>query len=134
MAYSGSFRGLRGYSQNGGGYLMILADIAPATLQVLNPGSGSGGATAPGSFAPAVVADLPLNMSSFFTAGRLLKDMGKTVVSASRTFRKVQAVVNAGATSSATFGVNGSPAYATFYLESGNEGAGAAPARVVRFM
>ena len=141
MANSGS-RGQRGYSQNGGGYLMVITDITPAQLNVLTPGTGSGGAATAGSLASAVVADLPMNTSSFFTAGRLLKDMGKTVVSAGRSFRKVQATVGTATNSSATFGVNGSstgsvagsPGYASFYLETGFEGAGNSIPRVVRFM
>jgi hypothetical protein len=68
--------------------------------------------------------------------------MGKTVVSAGRTFRKIQAVVGTATNSSPTFGVNGAavtnaPGYATFYLETVREGAGGAtgtPAMVVRFM
>ena len=137
-ANSCAFGSKAGYNQSGGDYLLVVSTITPAQLSVLTPGTGSGGATTVGSFAPAAVADLPLNTSSFFTAGKLLKDMGKTVVSSGRTFRKIQAVVNTANNSSPTFGVNGAavanaPGYATFYLETSREGAGT-PAAVVRFM
>lgn len=60
------------------------------------------------------------------SGGNLLKDMGKTVVSANRTFRKVQLVVS----SYSTFGVAGaaatSPAedYLTGYIELGFDSQG----------
>jgi hypothetical protein len=57
--------------------------------------------------------------------GGLLKDMGKTIVSSSRTFRKVQLVVP-GAGAGSTFGVAGdvttSADYLTGYIEMGFEG------------
>ena len=138
-ANSSAYGAKAGYNQSGGDYLLIVSTITPANLNVLTPGTGSGGATTVGSFASAAVADLPLNMSSFFTAGKLLKDMGKTVVSSGRSFRKVQAVVNTASNSSPTFGVNGAavtnaPGYATFYRETSREGAGPVPQQVVRFM
>jgi hypothetical protein len=60
------------------------------------------------------------------SGGNLLKDMGKTVVSASRTFRKVQLVVS----SFSTFGVAGAAAtapaedYLTGYIELGFDSQG----------
>lgn len=76
--------------------------------------------------------------SSINAAGAgLLKDLGRTVVSSNRTFRKVQLVVNS-ATTLSTFGVGG-PAgaqtgadYFTGYIELGFEGTGP-PAPVARF-
>jgi hypothetical protein len=68
-----------------------------------------------------------------------LKDLGRTVVSSLRTFRKVQLVIpNNGAAS--TFGVNGPVSgttsagvdYFTGYIELGFEGNGA-PAPVAQF-
>jgi hypothetical protein len=80
-------------------------------------------------------------LSSVKTVGSLLlKDMGKTVVSSLRTFRKIQ-VVRAGTNSVvSTFGVYGTsglgyPAqndYLTGYIELGFEGNGA-PAPVARY-
>jgi hypothetical protein len=75
--------------------------------------------------------------STLSTAGTVvLKDMGKTVVSSLRTFRKVQLVVpNSGALS--TFGVGGKSdatgaEYFTGYIELGFEGNGT-PAPVAHF-
>jgi hypothetical protein len=75
--------------------------------------------------------------SSINAAGAgLLKDMGRTVVSSNRTFRKVQLVLTGNQLSS--FGVSG-PAgttpnqdYYTGYIELGFEGSGT-PAPVARF-
>jgi hypothetical protein len=77
--------------------------------------------------------------SSINAAGAgLLKDMGRTVVSSNRTFRKVQLVVNSGTQWLSTFGVGG-PAgtvpnadYFTGYIELGFDGSGT-PAPVAHF-
>jgi hypothetical protein len=77
------------------------------------------------------------SLSSINAAGGILKDMGKTVVSSSRTFRKVQVVLPASAALS-TFGVGGRAAtaagedYFTGYIELGFEGQGT-PAPVAHF-
>jgi hypothetical protein len=61
-------------------------------------GAGAGGSFLPGNFSPASWtaavggAGAVLSSISSVGAGGLLKDMGKTVVSSSRTFRKVQLV------------------------------------------
>jgi hypothetical protein len=78
-----------------------------------------------------------LYSSLLITAGgAILKDMGKTVVSSSRTFRKVQLVV---AGSVSTFGAGGLvgssyPAtdFLTAYIELGFDGAGT-PTQVAQF-
>jgi hypothetical protein len=79
-------------------------------------------------------------LSSLRTAGQaVLKDMGKTIVSSLRTFRKVQLLRNTvqGPVQS-TFGVGGSAGtaagedYLTGYIELGFEGAGV-PAPVAHF-
>lgn len=73
--------------------------------------------------------------SLFHTGGALLKDMGKTIVSSSRTFRKIQLVVPVNAS---TFGVAGAEdnsavsGYFTGYIEMGFEGTGA-PAKVAKY-
>jgi len=124
-----------GYSQSGGGYLLIVSTIATAQLNVYTPGPGSGGATKVGTLAAAEAADLPGSISTFFTTGKLIKDMGRTIVSSSRTFRKVQAVVATASAADASFGVNGiSPNYASFYLETGREGTAENVPLVVRYM
>lgn len=69
-------------------------------------------------------------------AGKL-RDMGKTYVSASRVFRKVQLVVPVSTTNQSTFGVEGNQNttpnvdYLTGYIELGWEGSGF-PAPVAR--
>ena len=74
--------------------------------------------------------------STINASGKLLKDMGRTVVSSTRVFRKVQVVVPGNQLSS--FGVSG-PAgttpnadYFTGYIEMGLDGSGT-PAPVARF-
>lgn len=79
------------------GYFVPLADIR-AKVFTYTPGTGAGGSFLPGSFALAAWANSPgvgAGAASTLVASSgagLLKDMGKTVVSANRTFRKVQAV------------------------------------------
>ena len=81
--------------------------------------------------------------SSLSAAGGLLKDIGKSVISSGRYFRKVQLVVrNGGAfpsTGASTFGVAGTSLgtnpnqdYLTGYIELGVEGGGV-PAPVVQY-
>jgi hypothetical protein len=84
--------------------------------------------------------------SSLSTAGSaILRDMGRTVVSSSVTFRRVQLVVPQGTTarglqagSTSTFGVaggssgNGTPDYLTGYIILGFDGQNA-PAPVAKF-
>jgi hypothetical protein len=80
-------------------------------------------------------------LSSLVTAGgTILKDMGKTVVSSLRTFRKIQVMLPGTNSTLSTFGVGG-PAgasypgpndYFTGYIELGFEGAGA-PAPVAQY-
>ncbi len=70
------------------------------------------------------------------SAAGLLKDMGKTIVSSTWTFRKVQLVVP-GAGRNSTFGVAGDSAtangdYLSGYIAIGAEG-GSVPTRVAKF-
>jgi hypothetical protein len=85
----------------------------------------------------------PNSLSSINAAGAgILRDMGKTVVSSLRTFRKVQLVVPSGSgarnTTVSSFGVGGASSttpgqdYYTGYIELGFEGAGT-PAPVAHF-
>jgi hypothetical protein len=149
---SGAFPAKAGFNQSGGAYLYVVTDAiatAPAKyLSVFTPGSGSGGATTVGSFASVTVADVPGGVSTLFGVGRLVRDMGKTVVSAGRTFKKIQAVSPTHNGSSPTGGVTGAaatatnPGYATFYVETGYAGANSdgtdaaniAPAPLVRML
>lgn len=128
---SGAFPTKAGYNQNGGGYYIVITSLAPAQLLTYTPGTGSGGATTVGSFAGANSTVMPTNVSTLFGAGRICKDMGKTVVSAGRTFRKIQAVTPTDAALGSSFGVTGpagtatNPGYATYYVETGRDGANA---------
>jgi hypothetical protein len=68
--------------------------------------------------------------------GAILRDMGKTVVSSLRTFRRVQLVIAGSNSTLSTFGVRGvsggNEDYFTGYIELGFEGNGA-PAPVAHF-
>jgi hypothetical protein len=106
-----------------------------------------------GSFAALVpgAGAIPSNVSTVFGQGKLVRDMGKTIVSSGRTFRKVQGLALATNNSSPSFGVGGVAAnvvnsadagYLTAYVELCREGscgtnsaAGAGiPAGLVRFL
>lgn len=76
------------------------------------------------------------SLSSIQAGAGILKDMGKTVVSSSRTFRRVQLVLPSHSTLS-TFGVGGRQTsvgedYLTGYIELGFEGNGT-PAPVAHY-
>jgi hypothetical protein len=128
---SSAYSAKAGYNQAGGGYYIIITDITAGQLNTYTAGTGSGGATTQGGIAAATLAELPGGLSTLFGAGRIVKDMGKTVVSAGRTFRKIAAVLPTNANSSPTFGVAGTaattsnPGYATYYVETGRDGANA---------
>jgi hypothetical protein len=128
-------------------YFTPLASLQ-SKVYAYTAGTGSGGAAAAGSFAAAGWAALGLTKAgatpgdafsgnpylSSLVIGGLLKDMGKTVVSSGRTFRKVQAVLPR---PGATLGVAGQSGttpvedYLTGYIELGFEGSGN-PAPVAR--
>jgi hypothetical protein len=92
-----------GYSQSGGGYYIIISSIVGQFL-TYTPDSG-------GSFIPYAG---PENLSLIGTNG-IIKDMGKTIISSMRTFRKFQAV---GPINLRTDGVVGHENfYLTGYLE-----------------
>jgi hypothetical protein len=134
---SGAFGVKGGFNQSGGGYYIALEDLwVNRRLNILTPGTGSGGATTVGSFTQEALAtstNYPagLNVSSFFANGALVKDMGRTVVSAGRTFRKIQGIQPTNQASSNTFGVGGNaasataPGYLTYYVETPRDGANA---------
>jgi len=94
--------------------------------------------TAQWAYAPTPLTGQRVYSSLIATAGAgILKDMGRTIVSASRTFRKVQLVVP-GAGSGSTFGVAGETGvnaadYLTGYIELGFEGAGGVNAKVAKY-
>lgn len=113
------------------GYYINVGDLRGAIFSITG---NSGNATV--STATWSAAAIPSVQSTLGNAGAaLLKDMGKTVVSASRTFRKVQLVVS----TTSTFGVGGTAGttwpqadYYTGYVELGFEGYGA-PSKVAAF-
>ena len=117
---SGAFGAKCGFSQGAGGYYTILADIPKANLSnVTVAASGTGGAFVPEQLG-LYVWDTAYDVSSLILAGRVLKDMGKTIRLGSRSYRKFQGVASL---THSTFGVGGSApvapnaGYATFYLE-----------------
>jgi hypothetical protein len=82
------------------------------------------------------------NAATELRIGKLIKDMGKTIVSSGRTFRKF-AVAGTGVNYNSSLGVAGGPAvapntgYASFYLEVGREGSAGStslPAPVARYV
>jgi len=84
--------GFRGQKQTNG-YFVPLADCRASVLNYTE-GSGAGGSFLPGSFSSAAstLDSVYLSSISSLGAGGLLRDMGRTVVSSNRTFRKVQIV------------------------------------------
>ena len=118
----------RGLKQSPGGFFVPLGNVADKVLQYTTVG-GAGGSFQVGSFATASWAQGGASASKFTSsisavaAGGLLRDMGKTVVSAGRTFRKIQLMTS----SVSTGGVNGTAAggnpnvdYLTGYIELGS--------------
>lgn len=75
------------------GYFVPLGNCANKVLQY-SEGAGAGGSWLPGSFSAAnwVATDSRVSTIAAVGAGGLLRDMGKTVVSSNRTFRKVQLI------------------------------------------
>ena len=149
-----AFGSRAGFNQSGGAHFMTLAALEPtpgtaATSYVqalVNAGANSGGAFAAPTLSTVTMASIfgagAPNAAALVGANKMLKDMGKTVVSAGRTFRKFAPVVAGLGVSS--FGVAGGPAtgansgYGAFYLEVGREGqagtpAGLGPAPIVRY-
>jgi hypothetical protein len=148
-----AFPSRAGFNQSGGAHFMTLVALEPtpgtaATSYVhalVNAGSNSGGAFVNPTLSTVTMTSIigagttTANAAGFVGANKMLKDMGRTVVSAGRTFRKFAPVVAGLGVSS--FGVAGGPAvgantgYGAFYLEVGREGAsaGLGPAPIVRY-
>lgn len=131
-----------------GGFYMPLSSLQNV-IYAVTYGTGTGGSFAQGTLTTAAWATLTYNgkpnpyLSSVNGAGAgLLKDMGKTLISANRTFRKVQ-LVNPRIESQSTNGVAGQNTYQsagaqpssdflTGFIELGFEGQGV-PAPVAQF-
>ena len=125
-----------GFNQSGGAYFIVIADIA-GKLNVYTPGTGSGGATTSGSMAVTTAATIAPGLAaagSWVGAGKLIKDMGKSVVVSNVTYRKFQTVQAPSATN-AGGQMGASPTYYSFYLEVGRDGAATAagPAVIARY-
>lgn len=128
-----------------GGYYVPLATLEDKIFARVEPTSNDTGINggsfstarwattyAKGGFGNATVGNVYL--SSILTAGAgVLRDMGRTVVSANRTFRKIQLVTSGRGSTLSTFGVGGlvgsNPVedYLTGYIELGFDGNSGAP-------
>ena len=134
-----SFPGFRENSANTGYYINVgslLGLIHSRTGETAGNTGVAGGQFSTATWAWSSLTDMSTASWNTFstalaTAGRtILKDMGRTIVSSSRTFRKIQLVRPAGQAPS-TFGVGGSAAagypgesYFTGYIELGFGGEG----------
>ena len=131
-----------GFKQNQSdiGYYVTLGSLI-SQVYIITAGSGNTGTLNPtvstvSWAAPNLAGGLGVPVSTIKASGAILKDLGKTVVSSSRTFRKVQLMLpNVGGTS--TFGVAGQnnargDDYLTGYIELGFDGQGT-PAAVAHF-
>ena len=130
---SSAFPAHAGFNQSGGAYFIVITDIS-SKLFSYTPGKYSGGATEPGTVAAVTAATLAAGTTPIaLTAGKLIKDMGKSVVVGGVTYRKFQAVVAPTATGAG--GQAGrAPEYYSFYLEVGREGAAnVSPAGIARY-
>ena len=153
-AGTNAFGSKAGFNQSGGAYFMTLAALdgaAGVTGTYINTlttaGSNSGGAWVSPTLSLVAMSTVlggtgvtAAGASTLVGTGKLLKDMGRTVVSAGRTFRKFAPVIPASVASS--FGVAGGPAttpntgYGSFYLEVGRDGLNpttATPAPIARY-
>ncbi len=148
---TGALPSRAGWNQSGGAHFIVMSPLdgglgAVGTFvnTLASAGSNSGGAfTSPTLVLTAMsnvvgTGTTGANASAFVAAGALLKDMGKTVVSSGRVFRKFAPVAR-NVTNGVVGGATGTPTaanagYASFYLEVGREGAGTAtPAPILRY-
>lgn len=127
------------------GHFIAFAPLATSAtplstlVYTYTPGSGSGASFTVGSFAPSTWAN-----GNLVSTGALYRDMGMTVISANRTFRKVAPVVRASPNDPSPFGASASltPSFGVStatdgtalvgFIELGYEGFGVA-APVARF-
>ena len=118
------------------GYFVPLGRCDNKVLQY-SEGAGAGGSWLPGSFSPAswVGTDVRVSTIAAVGAGGLLRDMGKTVVSSNRTFRKVQLIAPSLAGGVVGVDTTSGP-YLTAYIElgTGNSIATAAAPAPVAYM
>jgi hypothetical protein len=101
------------------GYFVPVGRCDNKVLQY-SGGAGAGGSFLPGSFTAAtwVASDARVSTINGVGAGGLLRDMGKTVVSSNRTFRKVQLIAPSAVGAAGVVGVHTtSGPYLTAYIE-----------------
>ena len=133
-----------GFNQSGGSMFMVLTDLSSPVnrLNVLTPGTGSGGAATAGTMTVTAAATIAPGLASAAAAvgaGKLIKDMGKSVVVNNVTYRKFQTVQTPSAvvgTASAGGQMGKTPDYYSFYLEVAREGFASSangPAQIVRY-
>ena len=117
-----------GFKQSAGGFFVPLGNVADKVLQFTASG-GAGGSYLVGSFTTAAWAaggTTPSRWTSTIStinAGGLLRDMGKSVVSAGRVFRKVQlltSTVSTGGVGGPVGAANPLVDYLTGYIELGS--------------
>jgi hypothetical protein len=90
----------RGFKQaQGGVFINLLANGLNGKVLAYSGSSGAGGSSVPGSFSPASwaltgSAGASKHTSTLSLAGSVLRDMGKSVVSSGRLFRRVQLLVS----------------------------------------
>ena len=132
-----SFQGFRENSANTGYYINVgslLGLINSRTAETTGNTGVAGGTFSTATWAWSSLSDMSAPSWNTFstilaTSGRaILKDMGRTIVSSNRTFRKIQLVRPAGQAPS-TFGVGGNAtatgeSYFTGYIELGFGGDG----------
>jgi hypothetical protein len=132
-----------GFNQSGGAHFIVLTSLDNTHINRLaTAGSNSGGAVVAPTFSAVAATDASIGLlAADVAAGKILKDMGRTIVSSGRTFRKFAAVGSGAARFNSSLGVGGTPAsapnagFGTFYLEVGREGQGTAvPAPIARYL
>jgi len=117
-----------GFKQSAGGFFVPLGNVGNAVLAFTAAG-GAGGSYQVGSFAAAAWAQSGTTPSKYtstissIAAGGVLRDMGKSVVSAGRVFRKVQlltSTVSTGGVGGPVGSTNPVVDYLTGYIELGS--------------
>jgi hypothetical protein len=116
----------RSFKQSQNGYFIPIGNVANKVLMYTN-GTGSGGSAVAGLFSTATWAQGAGAASPFTStisaagAGGILRDMGRTVVSSGRTFRKIQlmcsTVSTGGVAGPAGVTTNPNVDYLTGYIE-----------------
>ena len=118
-----------GFKQAGGFFVPLENLTVSGKVLAYTPGSGAGGSYANGAFTVAPWATFSNASASPYTStisaiakGGVLRDMGRTVVSAGRAFRKIQlltAAVSTGGVGGTAPGATANTDYLTGYIEIG---------------